>query len=74
MTRDRRLTFRERDLKTALKVLQERGLKVSRVEVRQDGVIVIPCEGGEAAADPEAAENLKAKEILKNAAQNVKAT
>jgi hypothetical protein len=41
-----RLTFRERDLSAALKVMQERGIAVTRVEVRKDGVAIFVDRGG----------------------------
>ena len=34
-------TFRQRDLKAALKAAEQSGAKVARVEVRRDGTIVV---------------------------------
>jgi len=34
-------TFRQRDLKAALKAAEQSGAKVARVEVRPDGTIVV---------------------------------
>jgi hypothetical protein len=70
MPRDK-LTFRERDLSSALKVLRARGLRVSRVEIRPDGVVIIPCDGGDGGGD---AELNKHRKVLENAAQRVKNT
>jgi len=41
MPRDR-LTFRQRDLKAALKAVQDGGLQIARIEVTPDGVVIIP--------------------------------
>ena len=40
-----RLTFRQRDLNAALKTMQDRGIKVGRIEVRKDGIDIIPADG-----------------------------
>lgn len=46
-------TFRERDLRSALKVAQGRGLSIVRIEITQDGLILVPGKPGptDAAAD-----------------------
>jgi hypothetical protein len=72
MPRDK-LTFRQRDLNAALKVVQARGLNVARIEVRQDGVVIIPGDPATAATDPDDdAETLRTKEALRHAAEKAR--
>jgi hypothetical protein len=67
MARDR-LTFRQRDLDTALKVVLRRGIKVARIEVRKDGIVIIPGEPIDPAIDPDAdPETLAADLAVRNA-------
>jgi hypothetical protein len=74
MARDR-LTFRQRDLSAAIKAIKAAGEKVARVEVRTDGVIVIPIEGcTPASANSDEAENLKTRKALEHAARRAKTT
>lgn len=66
MARDR-LTFRQRDLDTALKVVLRRGIKVARIEVRKDGIVIIPGEPAPAPVDPDAdPEVLAIEEAVRN--------
>jgi len=63
-----RSTFRQRDVTAALKAARAGGLKVARIEVRQDGVTII---AGDENNDPKAAqqddpETAKAKEHLRH--------
>lgn len=66
-----RVTFRHRDLKTALKAAQEAGVPIGRIELRADGtVVIIPGVPPAAAAmpeDEEAAARRQIEEALKNA-------
>jgi hypothetical protein len=70
MARDR-LTFRQRDLNTALKVAQARGLKIARIEVSADGIVIIPTTNGETPAQPET-EDAKTQRKMERAAEIAK--
>jgi hypothetical protein len=41
MSRDQ-LTFRQRDLKAAIKAVTDGGLQIARIEVRKDGILIVP--------------------------------
>ena len=65
-----RLTFRQRDLNTALKVAQARGLTIARIEVSADGIVIIPING-ESPCETET-EDAKAKRKMERAAEIAK--
>ena len=68
MARDR-LTYKQRDLKAAIKAMQEAGLSIARVDVRKDGVTIIPGEpesGTPADADKARDEAMIEKVIRRN--------
>jgi hypothetical protein len=52
MARDR-LTYRQRDLAAALKAAKAAGVSIARVEIRKDGVHIIPGKPADAPAAPE---------------------
>ena len=65
-----RLTFRQRDLNTALKVAQARGLKIARIEVGAGGIVIIPTNG-EIPCETET-DDAKAKRKMERAAEIAK--
>jgi hypothetical protein len=67
----RRCTFRETDVKRAVRAVRAAGVKIGRVEVGKDGtIIVVPCKFGEGgngeASNP-------SDEVLTNAADKERA-
>jgi hypothetical protein len=71
MARDK-LTFRQRDLNAALKVVQARGLQVARIEVRQDGVIIIPGDPAKAEPPKPEIETSRTKDLERHAYEKAK--
>lgn len=67
MARDR-LTFRERDLASAVKVAQAQGLKIARIEVKQDGLSLI-LRNGEPIPGPDEDLTAKRKEAVDHAVE-----
>jgi hypothetical protein len=66
-----RLSFRQRDLKAALKAAQDAGMSVARIEVRKDGIVIIPGESiPEEVVVPEVdPEKAAIKEAIRNEVQ-----
>ena len=46
-----RLSFRQRDLRAALKAAKQAGISVARIEIGKDGIAIIPGEPVPQAAD-----------------------
>jgi hypothetical protein len=67
-----RLTYRERDLSTAVKVLKAAGVPIARVIVDKSGVTIVP--GDPALALDDAAETDLAKERLQHAIKRASQT
>jgi hypothetical protein len=66
------LTFRQRDLAAALKAAKAAGYSVARIEVRKDGIVLIPGEPAGKTQDPDTdPETLAVKEAVRNAKQNL---
>jgi hypothetical protein len=68
-----RLTFRQRDLAAALKAAKAAGYPVARIEVRKDGIVLIPgIPGSKAQDDPDTdPETLAIEQAIRNAKQNL---
>jgi hypothetical protein len=63
-----RLTFRQRDLKAALKAAQDVGMSVARIEVRKDGIVIVPGEPVPEPVPDTDPENDAIKEAIRNEA------
>jgi hypothetical protein len=65
-----RLTFRQRDVTAALRAVAAAGISVARIEIRKDGVVIIPGVA-DCAIPPDDPDNdselLAALEAVKNA-------
>jgi hypothetical protein len=62
-----RLTFRQRDLKAALKAAKEAGISVARIEVGKNGIVIVPGELTPAPAAPDIdPKKLALKEAIRN--------
>ena len=61
-----RLTYRERDLAAALKIMRKDGIKVGRVDIDKDGVHIVPAGDDAAAAEKDAdeAERIQIRKII----------
>jgi hypothetical protein len=67
-----RLTFRQRDLVAALKAAKAAGYSVARIEVRKDGIVLIPGTPASTPEDPDTdPETLAVKEAVRNAKENL---
>jgi hypothetical protein len=64
-----RLSFRQRDLKAAMKAAKDAGVSVARYEVTKDGrIVIIPGEPVSPATNPDPdAEAQASREIVRNA-------
>ena len=51
-----RLTYRERDLNAAIKIAQERGIKIGRIRIDKDGVSIEPARDDAAMVEADADE------------------
>jgi hypothetical protein len=61
-----RLTYRERDLSAAIKIMQERGIKVGRVDIDKDGVHIVPAgnDAAEAEKNELEADRIRIRKII----------
>ena len=61
-----RLTFRERDLSASIKIMQERGIKIGRVNIDKDGVHIVLAGDDAAVAEKDAdeAERIRIRKII----------
>jgi hypothetical protein len=67
-----RLTFRQRDLAAALKAAKAAGYPVARIEVRKDGIVLIPGTPDSKTQDFETdPKTLAVKEAVRNAKENL---
>jgi hypothetical protein len=63
-----RLTYRERDLAAALKIMRRDGIKVGRVDIDKDGVHIVPAGNDAAEAEKAAdeAERARLSQIIRD--------
>jgi len=61
-----RLTYRERDLAAALKIMRRDGIKVGRVDIDKDGVHIVPAgnDAAEAEKDELEADRIRIRKII----------
>jgi hypothetical protein len=63
-----RLTYRERDLAAAIKIAQERGIKIGRIRIDKDGVSIELArdDAAEAEKDADEAERARLSQIIRD--------
>jgi hypothetical protein len=63
-----RLTYRERDLAAALKIMRRDGIKVGRVDIDKDGVHIVPAgnDAAEAEKATDEAERARLSQIIRD--------
>ena len=67
-----RLTYRERDLAAALKIMRRDGIKVGRIDVDKDGVHITPAnDAAMTEADEIAADRERINQILRENAKKL---
>ena len=63
-----RLTYRERDLNAAIKIAQERGIKIGRIRIDKDGVSIELArdDAAETEKDADEAERARLSQIIRD--------